>query len=81
MPDIDSIRHYLASYPGATVGFTIYRLTYTNDEAWERYMHHLNERVQLSLGEEGDGGIFASIEWDVQEDVLLKGSDDETVRA
>jgi hypothetical protein len=43
-------------------------------------MHHLNERVRLSLEEDGDGDNFPHIDWDVQEDPELRGADDETVR-
>ena len=80
MPDIDSIRHYLTTYPGSTVGFTIYRLTYSDDDAWTRYMAHLNKRVRLNLEEDGDADIFPHIDWDVQEDPSLQDATDSTVR-
>jgi hypothetical protein len=80
MPNIDSIRHYISTYPGVKVGFTIYRLTYSDDDSWTRYMHHLNERMRLNLSEDGDDDIFPHIDWDVQEDPSLQDADDETVR-
>ncbi|KAG9197878.1 hypothetical protein G6514_000770 [Epicoccum nigrum] len=80
MPDTNSIRHYISTYPSVQVGFTIYRLTYSDNGSWTRYMHHLNERVRLNLEEDGDGDNFPYIHWDVQEDPELKGAEDETVR-
>lgn len=80
MPDIDCIREAIAAYPGVKVGFTIYRLTYSDDASWRRYMHHLNTRVRLNLEEQGDDDIFPHIDWDVQEDSELQDADEETVR-
>ena len=80
MPNIDRIRHYLTTHHGSRVGFTIYRLTYSDEDSWARYMHHLNERERLNLGEEGDGDVFAYVDWDVQEDPSLQDAADSTVR-
>lgn len=80
MPDIDCIRDFIALYPGVKVGFTIYRLTYNDDEAWARYMDHVNTRIRLNLEEQGDGDVYDHIDWDVQEDPALEDADEETVR-
>ena len=80
MPDIDSSRHYLTTQPSSKVGFTIYRLTYSDNDSWARYMHHLNERVRLNLEEEGNGNVFAYVDWDVQENPSLQDAADSTIR-
>jgi hypothetical protein len=43
-------------------------------------MHHLNTRVRLDLENDGDGDVFANVDWDVQEDLALEGADEEVVR-
>jgi hypothetical protein len=80
MPDIDCIREQLSMYPGSKLGFVIYRLTYSDDAQWARFMSHLNTRIRLDLEEEGNGDLFSHIDWDVQEDSELDGAFDETVR-
>lgn len=74
MPDIDCIREQLSVYPGGKLGFVIYRLTYSDDAQWARFMSHLNTRIRLVLEEEGNGDIFAHIDWAVQEDTELNES-------
>jgi hypothetical protein len=71
MPDMDCIREQLAMYPGSKLGFVIYRLTYSDDVQWARFMSHLNTRVQLGLEVDGDGDVFAHVDWTVQEDPEL----------
>lgn len=71
MPDIDCIRDQLSLYPGSKLGFVIYRLTYSDDEQWGRFMDHLNTRVKTDLENDGDGDLFQSIDWAVQEDLAL----------
>lgn len=71
MPDIDCIREQLSLYPSSKLGFVIYRLTHSDDEQWTLFMTHLNTRVRTSLEEDGDGDIFAYIDWTVQEDSAL----------
>lgn len=80
MPDIDPIRRQLKNHPGIKSGFVVYRLAYSDDARWARFMHHLNTRVRLDLEEDGDGDVFASVDWDVQEDPVLQDADEETVR-
>ncbi|KAJ4348949.1 hypothetical protein N0V95_005035 [Ascochyta clinopodiicola] len=80
MPDMDCIREHIALYPGVKFGFTIYRLTYSSNAQWARFMDHLNTRVRLNLEEEGNGDVFLYIDWDVQEDPGLDDADEETVR-
>lgn len=80
MSDIDNIRSFIATHPGVKLGFTIYRLTYNDDEAWARYMDHVNTRVRLNLEQQGAGDLFAHIEWDVQQDAALEDADEDMVR-
>ena len=68
MPDIDCIRDQLSLYPGSKLGFVIYRLTYSDDEQWDQFMVHLNTRIRTNLESDGDGDLFQSIDWAVQED-------------
>jgi len=68
MSDIDCIREQLSLYPGSKVGFVIYRLTYSDDAQWGRFMAHLNTRVRTTLERDGDGDIFPHVDWSVQED-------------
>ncbi|XPS76694.1 hypothetical protein M3J09_008741 [Ascochyta lentis] len=74
MPDIDCIREQLSLYPGSRLGSVIYRLTYSDDAQWARFMSHLNMRVRLGLEEDGDGDLFGHINWTVQEDTELDES-------
>jgi hypothetical protein len=80
MPDIDCIREQLSLYPGSKLGFVIYRLTYSDDAQWARFMSHLNTRIRLELEEDGNGDLFSHIDWDIQEDSELDGHFYETVR-
>jgi hypothetical protein len=80
MPDIDCIRTQLSLYPGSKLGFVIYRLFYSDDTQWARFMSHLNTRIRLGLEEDGNGDLFSHIDWDVQEDSELDGALYETVR-
>jgi hypothetical protein len=80
MPDIDCIREQLSLYPGSKLGFVIYRLAYSDDAQWARFMSHLNTRIRLDLEEEGNGDLFSHIDWDLQEDPELDDALYETVR-
>ena len=80
MPDIDSIRRQLKNHPGMKLGFVVYRLTYSDDSRWARFMDHLNTRVRIDLENDGDGDVFKHVDWDVQEDLALQDADEEVVR-
>jgi hypothetical protein len=71
MPDVDCIRDQLSLYPGSKLGFVIFRLTFSDDEQWDRFMTHLNIRVKTDLENDGDGDLFQFIDWAVQEDTAL----------
>ena len=71
MPDINCIRDQLSLYPGSKLGFVIYRLTYSDDEQWGRFMNHLNTRVKTDLDNDGDVDLFQSIDCAVQDDSAL----------
>jgi hypothetical protein len=79
-PDCASIRGQVERYPGCKIGFVVYRLAYTDDVQWAQFMQHLNTRTRLNLEEEGDGDLFAYIDWDVQEDPSLQDADEAEVR-
>jgi hypothetical protein len=71
MPDIDCIHEQLSIYPGSKLGFLIYQLTHSDNVKWARFMSNLNTRVWLGLEEDGDGDLFAHVDWTVQEDPKL----------
>lgn len=83
MPDQDCvrIREELSRHPGSKLGFVIYRLTYSDDAQWARFMDHLNTRIRLGLEASGDGDLFPHIDWSVQSDPKLQDADDDQVRA
>ena len=80
MPDIDPIRRQLKNHPGIKLGFVVYRLAYSDDARWARFMVHLNTRVRIDLENDGDGDVFKHVDWDVQEDLALQDADEEVVR-
>jgi hypothetical protein len=80
MPDIDSIRRQLRNHPGIKLDFVVYRLTYSDDSRWTRFMDHVNARVRIDLENDGDGDVFEYVDWDVQEDPVLQDADEEMVR-
>lgn len=80
-PDFTSIREQLQYHPGSKLGFVLYRLTYTDDAQWEKFMHYLNTRIRLGFEEYGEGDLFQHVDWSVQEDPKLQDADDDLVRA
>jgi hypothetical protein len=80
-PDCTNIRRQLQLYPGSKLGFVLYRLTYTDDAQWEKFMYYLNTRIRLGLEEDGEGDLFQHVDWNVQEDPELQDADDDEVRA
>ena len=80
-PDCTNIRRQLQLYPGSKLGFVLYRLTYTDDAQWEKFMHYLNTRIRLGFEEDGEGDLFQHVNWSLQEDPELQDADDDVVRA
>ena len=80
MPDLDcvSLREEIQQNPDIRLGFVVYRLTYTDDAQWERFVDQINTHIRLNLEEDGEGDLFQLIDWDVQEDPALQdaGADD-----
>ena len=75
------VRAALEGDPNSRWGFVIYRCTYGDDAAWERFMAHLNTRTRLTLEEEyKEADLFPRIDWSVQEDLSLDGAGTEEVR-
>jgi hypothetical protein len=82
MPNLDcvSLREEIQQNPDSRLGFVVYRLTYTNDAQWERFMDHLNTRIRLNFEDDGEGDMFQFIDWDVQEDPALQDAGDDDIR-
>jgi hypothetical protein len=80
MGQCDDVRTALGDEPNRKWGFVIYRCTYDDDAAWERFMAHLNTRTRLSLESYKDGDLFPRIDWSVQQDPSLDGASVEEVR-
>jgi len=75
------VRAVLEQDPNSKWGFVIYRCTYGDDAAWERFIAHLNTRTRLTLEEEyKEADLFPRIDWSVQEDLSLDGAGTEEVR-
>lgn len=80
MDDLARIKQVLEEDPSLRWGFVIYRCTYGNDKAWDRFMKRLNKRTRLNLEEEGAGHLFERIDWCVQDDVRLSKASASDVR-
>lgn len=62
-------------------GFVIYRCTYSDDSAWERFMHHLNARKDAMLKDTYDDAWLAEhLDWNVQQDPSLDRASKTEVR-
>ena len=82
MPDLDcvSLREEIQQNPDIRLGFVVYRLTYTDDAQWERFVDQINTHIRLNLEEDGEGDLFQFIDWDVQEDPALQDAGDDDIR-
>jgi len=82
MPDLDcvSLREEIQQNPDIRLGFVVYRLTYTDDAQWERFVDQINSHIRLNLEEDGEGDLFQFIDWDVQEDPALQDAGDDDIR-
>ena len=62
-------------------GFTIYRCTYSDDDAWTRFMATLDSSVRESLAYYGTGELAESLDCSVHQDAsVLNGAGKEAVR-
>jgi hypothetical protein len=62
-------------------GFIIYRCTYDDDGAWDRFMHHLNARKDAALIDTYDDKFLAQhLDWNVQQDPALDHATTDQVR-
>lgn len=74
------VRTALEKDPNSKWGFVIYRCTYGDDAAWERFMCHLQTRTRLNLETYGESDLFSRIDWSVQHDTSLDEAGSEEVR-
>jgi len=62
-------------------GFVIYRCTYDNDSAWDRFMQNLNARKDAVLRDTYDDEDLAQhLDWNVQQDPSLDHATKDEVR-
>lgn len=62
-------------------GLRIYRCTYRNDEAWQRFMDFFRERSAARLRRLSAADLFSTLAWEVQEDAsTLDGMSKAAVR-
>ena len=82
MPDQDCIvlREQLSKHPVVKLGFIIYRLTYQDNEEWNRVVEHIEKRTRQNLEATGDSDLFPHIDLTIQEDPTLDGAHSGQVR-
>ncbi|KAF2711169.1 hypothetical protein K504DRAFT_466183 [Pleomassaria siparia CBS 279.74] len=80
MHDCQRIIKVLKDDPERKWGFVIYRCTYGDDAAWERFMTHMKMRTRLNLRRVEDYDIYSRLAWTVIEDPKLDEADDDVVR-
>ncbi|KAF2715346.1 hypothetical protein K504DRAFT_457523 [Pleomassaria siparia CBS 279.74] len=78
--DVARVREFLNKDAANKWGFVIYRCTYGDDDAWNRFMKHLDERTRLNLETYNASDLFSRIDWSVVHDADLEGADSEDVR-
>lgn len=62
-------------------GFVVYRCTYSDDAAWQRYMNEMKKQIQRDLEEEGlDELLLQYLQYTVIEDPNLEGASKNDVR-
>lgn len=62
-------------------GFVIYRCTYGDNDAWDRFMTHMNARKDAVVRDfYGDEDLAQRLDWSVQQDVSLEGASKDEVR-
>ncbi|KAF2795651.1 hypothetical protein K505DRAFT_416289 [Melanomma pulvis-pyrius CBS 109.77] len=74
------VRTALEKDPNSKWGFVIYRCTYGDDAAWEKFMCHLQMRTRLNLETYGESDLFSRIDWSVQQDPSLDEAGSDEVR-
>ena len=79
--ETERINDMLKYYGVRKWGFIVYRCTYDDDSAWDRFMHHLNARKDASLIDTYDDELLAqSLDWNVQQDPSLDHATTDQVR-
>jgi hypothetical protein len=81
LDDYDSIRLDLKSDPNLKWGFVVYRCTYGDEDAWNKFIAHLDTRVRLNMIEDGCDDLYDRIDWCVQEDPALDDASYSDVRS
>lgn len=72
-PHFDQVKEHLRTHPDEKWGFTVYRCTYGDNEAWERMMSRLRLQAQLNLEARGEEDLYPRIDWAVQENPTWDG--------
>lgn len=70
--ETERINDMLNHYGLQKWGFVIYRCTYEDDNAWDRFMHHLNSSKNAMLIDTyNDEHLARNLDWNVQQDSSL----------
>jgi hypothetical protein len=78
----ERVNDMLSYYGLQKWGFVIYRCTYEDDSAWDRFMHRLNARKDAVLKDVYDDKHLAyHLDWNVQQDFSLNHATKDEVRA
>jgi hypothetical protein len=81
LTDIEIIRHWLYQYKLSKWGFLIYRCTYEDDKAWQRFMETLKELVHCRLERDDGLDLEESLELTVRDNrAELDGASVDQVR-
>jgi hypothetical protein len=79
--ETERINDMLKYYHLQKWGFIIYRCTYDDDSAWDRFMHHLNACKDAALIDTYDDEYLAlNLDWNVQQDPSLDNATIDQVR-
>lgn len=77
----ERVNDMLSYYGLQKWGFIIYRCTYGDDSAWDRFMHHLNARKDAVLKDVYDDEHLAQhLDWSVQQEPSLDLATKDEVR-
>jgi len=81
MTETERINDMLNHYGLQKWGFVIYRCTYEDDSAWDRFMHRLNTSKDCMLIDTYDDKYLARrLNWNVQQDPSLNRATKDQVR-
>jgi len=61
-------------------GFLVYRTSYTDDAAWQRYLHILHRSTWISLNNEHQTRLYPYASFTPMEDRVFEGASKDTIR-